>query len=31
VTIERGDCRFATSADTVVAPGDIITITERFF
>lgn len=31
VTIERGDCRFATSVDTIVAPGDVITITERFF
>ena len=31
VTIARGDCRFATQADTSVSPGDIITISERFF
>ena len=31
VTIGRGDCRFATQADTFVNPGDIITIAERFF
>jgi protein involved in polysaccharide export with SLBB domain len=31
VTIGRGDCRFATQADTSVNPGDIITIAERFF
>ena len=30
-TIGRGDCRFATQADTIVKPGDIITIDERFF
>jgi protein involved in polysaccharide export with SLBB domain len=30
-TIGRGDCRFATQADTFVKPGDIITIAERFF
>jgi protein involved in polysaccharide export with SLBB domain len=30
-TIGRGDCRFATQADTFVDPGDIITIAERFF
>jgi protein involved in polysaccharide export with SLBB domain len=31
VTIGRGACRFATRADTIVRPGDIITIAERFF
>ena len=31
VTIGRGDCHFATQADTFVNPGDIITVTERFF
>lgn len=31
VTIGRGDCRFATQADTFVNPGDIVTIAERFF
>jgi hypothetical protein len=31
VTIGRGDCRFATQADTSVNPGGIITIAERFF
>ena len=31
VTIGRGDCHFATQADTFVKPGDIITVTERFF
>jgi polysaccharide export outer membrane protein len=30
-TIGRGDCGFATQADTFVNPGDIITIAERFF
>ena len=31
VTIGRGDCRFATQADTLVNPGDTITIAVRFF
>ena len=31
VTIGRGDCRFATQADTFVNPGDIVTVSERFF
>jgi protein involved in polysaccharide export with SLBB domain len=31
MTIGRGDCRFDTQADSVVNPGDIITIAERFF
>lgn len=31
VMIGRGDCRFATRADTSVNPGDVITISERFF
>jgi protein involved in polysaccharide export with SLBB domain len=30
-TIGRGDCRFATQANTFVKPGDILTIAERFF
>jgi len=31
MTIGRGDCRFDTRADSSVKPGDIITISERFF
>ena len=31
VTIERGDCRMPARPDTAVAPGDIITVPERFF
>lgn len=31
VTIERGNCHMATEPDTVVLPGDIITVPERFF
>ena len=31
VTIGRGDCRFATHADTFVNAGDIVTVSERFF
>jgi polysaccharide export outer membrane protein len=31
VTIGRGDCRFVTQADTSVSPGDIVTVSERFF
>jgi protein involved in polysaccharide export with SLBB domain len=31
VTIGRGDCHFATQADTLVNPGDTITIAVRFF
>ena len=31
VTIGRGDCRFATQADTLINPGDIISIAVRFF
>jgi protein involved in polysaccharide export with SLBB domain len=31
MTIGRGDCRFETRADTSVNPGDIITVSERFF
>ena len=31
MTIGRGDCRFQTRADTSVNPGDIITVSERFF
>jgi polysaccharide export outer membrane protein len=31
VTIERGGCRMPTSPDTVVQPGDIIEVPERFF
>ena len=31
VTIGRGDCRFATQADTFVNPGDTIIIAVRFF
>ena len=31
VTIGRGDCHFETRADASVSPGDIITISERFF
>jgi polysaccharide export outer membrane protein len=30
-TIGRGGCRLETQADTIVEPGDILTITERFF
>lgn len=30
-TIERAGCAFSTRADTSVLPGDIITISERFF
>ena len=31
MTIGRGDCRFATQADTFVNAGDIVTVSERFF
>lgn len=31
VTIGRGDCHFVTQAHTSVSPGDIVTVSERFF
>lgn len=31
VAIERGDCVMPTMADTVVLPGDVIKVPERFF
>jgi polysaccharide export outer membrane protein len=30
-TIGRGGCRLATQTDTMVKPGDILTVAERFF